>query len=73
MHASNAAEVDTAKRIFREGNAQDITSTGESAVPEGKDATGSGKDKVNRYGTTVIGTGSADAGATGRKASSPKE
>jgi len=60
VHAENSTEVATAKRIFREANAQDISSTGETAVADRKDTTTSREDNSRRNSTTVIGGGSSD-------------
>lgn len=72
VHVGSSAEIDSAKRIFREAHAQDISSTGESAVSQSSASTNPSKDNGNRHGTTVIGAGSTDAEKTDRKESSLK-
>lgn len=56
VHADNATEVETAKRIFREANAQDISSTDEAAVSEKNDTTRQNEGTSKRNSTTIIGT-----------------
>ena len=57
VHAESSTEVDTAKRIFREANAQDISSTGETGVSDQQDAARKSADADGRNSTTVIGSG----------------
>lgn len=71
VQAGNASEIETAKRIFREANAQDISSTGESLAVEGRDPARPARDDVDRHSTTVVGSGSTASGKSEQKASSP--
>ncbi len=67
VHADSSDEVDTAKRIFREANAQDITATGEAAVDDDKDS----RTKTDkRHSTTVAGL-TPVAGAGGAPLATP--
>lgn len=61
VHADNGTEVETAKRIFREADAQDISSTGEAGVTDKKGAT------KTRNRTTAFGAGSTGADDTDRE------
>lgn len=60
VHADDSAEVETAKRIFREANAQDISSTGEAAVTDKKGASRQRDDDNKGNSTTVIGSAATD-------------
>lgn len=62
VHADNATEVETAKRIFREANAQDISSTSEASVADEKNSTRKDEDTSKRSRTTIIGAGSTGGG-----------
>lgn len=67
VHADNATEVETAKRIFRKANAQDISSTGEAGVTDKTGTTSQSEVTDKRNSTTVFGTGSTHATGTDRK------
>jgi len=60
VHTDNATEVDTAKRIFREANAHDISSTIEAAVTEHKKTSTSSTDTSARSRSAAIGAASTD-------------
>ena len=58
VHADNSTEVDTAKRIFREANAQDISSTGEASVTEESGSTVKREGASSRASTSIMGAAS---------------
>lgn len=60
VHADNSEKVTQAKQIFRDANAQDISSTGETSVPDDEDTTTQNISAENaendrRYSTTATG------------------
>lgn len=59
VHADNAIKIETAKRIFREANAQDISSTGESAVPQNKGTSKPNHDADKRKSESTTSIGAA--------------
>ncbi len=69
VHTDNSAEIETAKRVFREANAQDISSTGESAVKDNPSTTRKSDNDNGRSDSTVIGSDSRDADGVRRQGS----
>jgi hypothetical protein len=69
VHTDNSTETETAKRIFREAHAQDISSTGEASVSK-KSASSKQKDEENKgTSTTGIGTGAKRSDYSGKEKS----
>jgi hypothetical protein len=68
VHADDDAEVKTAKRVFREADARDISSTGEAAVTAASSTTKQGKGTDKRNRTTVIASRRTDTKAKSSRA-----